>query len=977
MPEPGPVADSGVRFAVLGPVRAWRASEELDLRPRQLRLMLALLLVRAGRPVTVADFAALLWGEEPPTRAPNIVYRHIGALRRLLEPNLPQRASGRWVQGQGGAYRLNVDAESTDLLRFRAHAEAARRAAEAGDRVAAGTRYLAALRTWNGGCATGLEPAPTLLPEFVAIDHERSVVACAAADTALACGQVSELLPMLRSIAEQHPFDEALQARLLLALAADGKQAEAVLTFERVRLGLSDQLGVRPGAELRAAYDRMLREQRAVATQAATGESVSRTPPAQVPLSTRFFSGREREIGYLSNLLSTADRRSTNPIMVAVDGLPGVGKTSLVVHWAHTVTEDFPDGQLFIDLRGFDAKEAVDTEQALTYFLSALEGPRAVIPETVEAQALAYRSVMAGRRMLVVLDNARDAEQVRPLLPTAPGCFVIVTSRNRLTSLEVREGVHRLALDPPSMDESRVGLRTRLAVGRDADDLAALDEIIEGCGRLPLAMAVVAARAATFPDWRLSEIARELRDASSLDVFDADDPRSDVRSVFSWSYRMLSEPAARLFRSLALHPGPSFGPATASALAGLPLRETEALIGELTRTRLLTRHRPRRYVFHDLIHLYAVELGEAVDTTAERRAGLARLMDHLRQTAYAAASRLMPHLQVRPPAPRDGVTPEPIADVAAAMAWFAAERGVLEAVVADNPVTDFPAWQLVESLLPFYQRLGMFRVLETTAAAALRTARCREDREGMARMHRMIAGAKVLQGRSSSAINHFERALTIFDELGRSLEMAIVHCNLGFAWLTHGSTDDSLRYYERALAYFVDAADRQGQAIVLFGMGQNLTRAGNRQKAVDRLRRASSLYDDLGDANGVGSCAMIIGDALEGMGRFDEAVQWRHRARHRLAEALNEWDVANNERALGDLHLRAGRPLEAIRAWQEARRVYLKLGSDEYDEILAERINRNGSPLSLAGYSDEYLRSAERTASPGWSGHRAGPVTRP
>ncbi|MGW3621843.1 AfsR/SARP family transcriptional regulator [Micromonospora arida] len=946
-----------MRFAVLGPVRAWRATEELDLRPRQLRLMLALLLVRAGRPVAVADFVALLWDEDPPARAVNIVHRHIGALRRILEPGLAPRAPGRWVDGRGGDYRLHVDAESSDVMRFRARADAARQAARAGDRDAARAHYLAALRTWHGHCAAGLDPAPALLPEFVALDHERSATACAAADVALAGGRVTELVPLLRPIADRHPFDEALQARLLLVLAADGKQAEAVTAFEKVRLGLSGQLGVTPGAELRAAYDQVLRQQQATAGPATPQEPVPRTPPAQVPLSTRFFSGREREIGWLSDVLSAACQAPAGPVMVAVDGLPGIGKTSLVVHWAHTVAESFPDGRLFIDLQGYDAKEAVDTEQALTYFLSALAGPRAEIPATVEAQAALYRTLTAGRRMLVILDNARDAEQVRPLLPTAPGCFVVVTSRNPLTGLVVHQGAHRLALELPTLDESRAGLRTRLGAGRDADDPAALDEIIEGCGRLPLAIAVVAARAAAYPDWRLGEIARELRDARSLDVFDGDDPRSDVRSVFSWSYRMLTGPAARLFRLLALHPGPSFGPATAAALAGVPLREAQALIEELTRTRLLIRHQARRYVFHDLIHLYAVELGEQVDGAAERQAALARLLDHLRQTAYVAGCLLMPQLHSRPPDPRDGVTPEPITGIAEAMTWFATERAVLEAVVAENPVADFPAWRIVESMLPFYQRSGMFRALEIVAASALRTARSCHDREGLAHMHRMIAGAKVLQGRGSSAINHFERALAIFDELGKPFERAFVLCNLAYAWLTHGSTANALRYYELAWEFFAREGDRPGQAMTLFGMGDSFTRAGDAQEAVERLHRASGIFTEIDDPNGVGVCAMMIGKALEDMGRLDEAIEWRHRARRRLGEARNEWDVANNERALGDLYLRAGRPLEAIRAWQEARRIYVELGSGGWllspiDELLsAARAGGGSSGSSRASFA--------------------------
>jgi DNA-binding SARP family transcriptional activator len=926
-----------------------------------MQLMLALLLVRTGGVVGPADFEALLWEEDPPAGATNIIHRHIGALRRLLEPGLPSRASGRWVERHGRGYRLAVDAQASDLVQFRTYVEAAQRATRNGDHAAAATQYLAALRTWGGRCGAGLEPAPAMLPEFVALDHERSAAACAATDIALAGGQVRDLLPVLRSIAEQDLFDEALQARLMLALAADGKQADAMAVFEKVRLALADQLGVDPGAELRAARARVLRQQGVVAAPAempsvadrvTAGHPSPRTgavaprPPAQVPLSTRFFTGRERELGRLSDLLPHDDDPPVAVVTVAVDGLPGVGKTSLVVHWAHTVAGKFPDGQLFIDLQGYDAKEAVSTEQALTHFLSALVEAHSEIPETAEAQASLYRALTAGRRMLVILDNARDAEQVGPLLLDAPGCFVIVTSRNKLSGLVVQEGAHHLGLDPPSMQESRAGLLPRLGPGRDADDLTAIDDIIEGCGRLPLAMAVVAARAAAYPNWRLSEIAQELRDAKTLDVFEGDDPRSDVRSVFSWSYRMLSEPAARLFRLLALHPGSGFGSATAASLAGIPLREAEELIEELTRTRLLTPYQPRRYLFHDLVHLYAVELSETVEGRAERQAALARLMDHLQQTTYAAGSQLRPRLLAKPPAPREGVTPERITGVVEAMSWFAAERSVLEAVVEENSVADFPTWRIVENSLPFYQRGGMFRALEDTARSALRTARLLEDREGQARMHRLIAGAKVSRGLSTSAINHFERALTLFDELGKPLEQAFVYSNLGFAWYTHGAVDESLRYYKRALEYFVAEGNRPGEADVLLGMGYALTRAGNGREAVESLCQASAIFDELGDHNGAGTCAMVAGRAFEQLRRFGEAIESRHGAQRQLRSARNQWQIAENARALGDLYLRVGRPWEAVRAWEEARRIYLQLGYDEHERSLAMRISRSASAAS-------------------------------
>lgn len=432
--------------------------------------MLALLLVRSGGTVTREEFATLLWGEEPPETAANVVYRHIGALRRLIEPGLPARASGRWITLEGGAYRL--DAPSSDLRQFHAYTQAGRQATADGDQATACAQYLAALRTWTGRCAAGLDPGPELMPEFAALDHQRAAVACAAADVALARDDVRDLVPLIREVADHHSFDEALQARLLLVLAADGKQAEAVRAFEKVRAGLAEHLGVDPGPELLTAYDRVLHQH----TAAASGRGAEAPPARRRPSRTSCRRWCRRARGSSTDGATSwigcprccPTRRRRMVVTVTVDGLPGVGKTSLVVHWAHLVADRFPDGQLFIDLQGFDTREALATERVLMCFLNALGVKQADVPASLGAQVNLYRTLMSRRRMLVILDNARDAEHVRPLLPAAPGCFVLVTSRNRLAGLIAQEGAHHIALNPPSVDEAQASLRVRLAASRDA-----------------------------------------------------------------------------------------------------------------------------------------------------------------------------------------------------------------------------------------------------------------------------------------------------------------------------------------------------------------------------------------------------------------------------------------------------------------------------------------------------------------------------
>jgi DNA-binding SARP family transcriptional activator/tetratricopeptide (TPR) repeat protein len=934
-----------IRLAVLGPVRAWRGEAEVDMRPRQLRHVTGLLAVRAGRPVAPEEFASLLWGDHPPARAADIVHRHISTLRRALEPELPFRAQGDWVLRSGGGYRLDAGPESLDLLEFRRLATDGRRAAESGDHPAALRLRTAALRLWRGRCGAGLEPTAELLAEFAAVDQERVAVACAAVDDALATGDVRDLLPVVREVAEQDPYDEAVLSRLMLLLAAAGRHAAALALFHSARSRLADELGIDPGPELRSAYDRVLSQ------DAGAPEAARRVVPSQVPTGSRFFSGRTSELARLSALLTEVGRVPSATVIGIVDGLPGVGKTSLVVRWAHRTADRFPDGQLFVDLHGFDATErTTDAEQALAHLLAGLGVPHARMPVGVDALAALFRTMTADRRMLVVFDNVRDEEHVRPLLPASPGSLVLVTSRNRLTGLIAQEGAVPLDLSTPPLEEVRAALRERLGAERMAADEQAVDEIIERCGRLPLAVAVVAARALTHPDWPLRDIAEELRTAAPLDFFEGEEPRSDVRNVFSWSYRMLSERAAHLFRLLPAHPGPDFGPVSVANLAGWPLHGVRQALRELIRTRLLTEIRPGRYAFHDLIKAYAMELGDATD----RAAALDRLLDHLIRVGHAANIMLNGSFRSSEPPPAGpGATSEPIADIKAAMTWFTTELAVLEDAIEIRGVG---SWRLAELLMPYYQHRAMFQRWQATAEHALRSAEAAGDLEGQAAMHRMLAGAHAIRGRTDVTagrpaaserlllgIEHLQRALAFLDKLDRPLDRAHVYRNLGQVSSDAERHEEATAYFERALADFEAAGDRRGVALTLFGLGWERAELGDLEGSLTDLRRAEEMARELGDINAAGGLAGTIAQVLVRLGRTDEAVATYYRARDLLREAGNLLDVASSDRQLGDLLADAGRREEAVAAWRDARERYAELGQADVAAIITshiEAINR-------------------------------------
>jgi hypothetical protein len=411
--------------------------------------------------------------------------------------------------------------------------------------------------------------------------------------------------------------------------------------YQRAKRRLADELGVDPGADLKHLELTILRGDERQVTSPGAGPRLTDPRPAQLPADLPSFTSRGDELAALDAILA----RTTDPptaAVISLSGTAGVGKTALALHWAHRVADRFPDGQLYVDLRGFDPTgSAMSPDEAIRGFLDAVGVTARCIPASLDARAGRYRSLLAGRRMLVVLDNARDTDQVCPLLPGAPGCLVLVTSRNQLTSLVAKEGAHPVTLDLLAPDEALQLLTRRLGPARVAGELDAAEDIIASCARLPLALSIVAARAASHPTFRLADLAADLRSRhNGLDAFDGGEPVTDARALFSWSYHALSDPAARLFRLLGLHPGPDIGNLAAASLAGIPVARARSLLAQLTRAHLVTERAPGRYAFHDLLRTYAAELARAVDGDAERRAARQRMFDHYLHTSHAAGRLL-------------------------------------------------------------------------------------------------------------------------------------------------------------------------------------------------------------------------------------------------------------------------------------------------------------------------------------------------
>lgn len=663
-----------MRFRLLGPLRVWNGSEWSSIRAPQQRIVLALLLIEAGNLVSSDRLIDEIWQDHPPPSATAVLRGYVMRLRRTVGSG----TDGPLVTGNGG-YRLDVDGDDIDVRRFDRLVAAGRHAMARGAPEPAARRLSEALMLYQGRPLADVPPTATVTAQVTRLEQARLAATEEYFGARLESGRHLDVVAALQRLVEEHPLRERLWAQLMLALDRCGRRGEALDAYQRARQVLATELGVDPGPQLRELQQAIL----AAGDQPrpeATG--TPRVVPSCLPADHPAFAGRDGDLRRLTMLLEAAADRSTTPVIV-VTGSPGVGKTTLAIHWAHQVADRFPDGRLFLDLRGHGPTSLpMNPAEAIRALLAAVGTPMSAIPPGRDATISHYRSVLAGRRMLILLDNARDVEQVRPLVPHSPGSLVLVTSRNQLTGLIAADGAHPLRLDPLPAVEARRLLECRIGSERVAAEPAATDAIIGRCAGLPLALAIVAARAAIQPRFPLRDLAAEL-DSSGLDGFVGCGDVTDVRTALSWSVRLLAPTTARLFRLLALHPGPSFSPPAVTSLTGLPLRRVRPMLIELTRAHLLDEPAPGRYALHDLVRAYATELVEQQENEDDRYAAERRMLDHYLHTAYAGIRLLEPG---REPAalfaPQPGVVIEHFADHQAALDWFDAECATLAAAAA-------------------------------------------------------------------------------------------------------------------------------------------------------------------------------------------------------------------------------------------------------------------------------------------------------
>ncbi|MEU6379252.1 tetratricopeptide repeat protein [Streptomyces sp. NPDC046909] len=660
--------------------------------------------------------------------------------------------------------------------------------------------------------------------------------------------------------------------------------------------------------------------------------------PRQLPAAVRHFVGRDRELHSLAKLLGSAGAGAGTVVISAIDGTAGIGKTTLALHWAHQAADRFPDGQLYVNLRGFDPTSApMPPAEAVRGFLDAFEVAPERIPVSLDAQAALYRSLLANRRVLVVLDNARDVEQIRPLLPGSATCLVLITSRNRLSSIVAKEGAHPLALDVLTPDEAIMLLAHHLGDNRIAAEPQAALALTEHCARLPLALSIVAARAATHPHFPLSVLVRELRsEQDRLDALDAGDRDTNVRATFSWSYRTLTRRAARLFRLLGLQPGPDVSLPAAASLAGVPTPQARALLAELTQARLLDESEPSRYSFHDLLRAYAAERAAKEDSEQDRSTAMHRILDYYLHTAFAAAMILAQHRKpLALDQPQHGVTPTAVHDYGQATSWFAAEHSTLIAAVeyaADNGFGSH-AWKIPWTLTTFLNRRGRWHDWVATHETALTSIGSTDDLAARAQTHRGLGRAYSRLGRYDHALVHFRKALTLYRELDDDADQARTYYALSRASERHGRYEEALGYAQEALNLYRAAGNDVWQARTLNSVGRNHAKIGRYQQALTYCEQALEILRDRDDRAGVAQTLDNLGYAHRHLGQHSRAVDDYQQALQLFRELGAHYDEAVTLDQLGDTYATTGDQTKAQRVWQQALEIFERLGHTDSETV--------------------------------------------
>ena len=898
------------RFALLGGIEVTVGGQPADIGHARQQCVLAALLIDVNTVVSVDALVDRVWGERPPQRATGTLHSYLTRLRRVEGVTIVRRT--------GGYAMVVEDPLDIDLNLFRSLVARARQGEDP-------ALFERAFALWRGEALAGLD-SDWAVEEREQLAHERLAAELDHTDLRLRLGQHAALVPELLARAAEQPLDERVAGQLMLALYRAGRQAEALSRYQAVRLKLAEELGTDPGPELRELHQRMLTADPALTVAAPRRTTVV---PRQLPAPPAWFSGRSPELAALSQALEFRDGTMS---LATVWGNGGIGKTALALRWAHQHADEFPDGQLHVNLRGFDPlTEPVPTSVAVRAFLDALGVAASAVPTDLDGQAALYRSLLADRRMLVVLDNAADSAQVGPLLPGSPSCAVIVTSRDRLAGLVANHGARPLAVG--LLDDTAAGLLlgNRIGAARLAADPGAVAELLALCAGFPLALSLVAGRAQTRPGFPLSALAAELRDARTrLGVLDEDDPGAGISAVLSCSHKALTPEQAQVFALLGLSPGPDISLGAAAALAGVPPARIGRVLRALERLSLLHQDVPGRWRMHDLVRLFAVEQAADAEPALRR---LVAFYVHSSLNADLTFGVLAQDVEFvalppdcQPDAPTDGLR------------WFDAELGCLLAVqrLALELGRHDAVWQIAWNAVTYCYRRGLHIDNLTLWEAALAVV-SHVDSKVASLIHRMVGRAYSRVQRLSDSLDQLQLSLSLLDREHDAVNVCRTEQAIALAY-------KRLREWQAALDHqlaALRAARRTGEDIwigeSLTLVGTFATRLGRHDWARQCCEEALSLFRQHNDVENEADVTDVLGIVAANTGDHAAALRHHQRALDLYRQIGNSTVIGATLADLGRAHRALGHLDEARDAFHESIAVYSRQSRDaEAEDVRTE-----------------------------------------
>ncbi|MEU1386831.1 MULTISPECIES: BTAD domain-containing putative transcriptional regulator [unclassified Nonomuraea] len=968
----GQSVEGGLWFAVLGPVRAWREGQELDLGTPLQRSILGMLLLREGRAVTPAEMIDAVWGEEAPPRALGALRTYVSRLRTVLEPDRPARSRPELLTSIGRGYALRLPDDALDLTRFErgiAEAEAARKS---GRLSAAAEGMRAALTLFEGEPLAGAV-GPYAEHQRDRLAERRVSVIETLMDLDLELGEHAAVVSELIALTAEHPLRERLRAQLMLAYYRCGRQGDALNVFTETREALIDELGIEPGSELTALHHRILAADPALthvpppaapAEQAAGEPEAEEEPPAlelprpaQLPAAVNDFTGRKEVAVRVHTLLSSQSSAEGVPV-VALCGIGGVGKTTLAVHVAHAADDLFPDGQLYADLRGH-SDEVTAPESALGGFLRALGIPPDVIPDGLAERSALYRSLLSDRRILVLLDNARDADQVSPLLPGSPGCATIVTSRAKLADLPAARLIDLDVMEP---DEALSLFSSVAGPERVAAEHGAAMDVVAACGFLPLAVRIVAARLASRPSWTVASLVPRLADEQRrLDELRVGNLA--VEATFALGYGQLEPAQARAFRLLSLPKGPDISIGAAAAVLAMNMYEAEELLESLVDMSLLEATAPGRYRFHDLLRLFARRVLDKTERPEDKTLALRRLLGF-----YLASSRSAHRL-----AYEGSMIPDNLAVVGSgltfttvdeAVAWLISEGDSLFAAINQAATTStageqlLPAADMLVAMEPLLEAGTHTREFDQGTRAVLAAALGLGDEASELRSRYVLGRVLFAGNQLSESETHFRRVYELSDARDEKIVTGEVLNALAVVVGRQRRHTEALTLFDAASRYYRENGVPAGEALVLSYSARDHLGLGHAEDAIAAAEKGLAIFTEIGSGAGTARARYHLGIVLSRVGRLTEAV-------HHHAECLaffrsskqRVWEQRVCSR-LAETFIAAGRYPDAVRHAEQALMVSREIGHPYGEALSLTVLGRALRGLGSVARSLDCLRQA-------------------